>query len=143
HSHDHSHGHSHVPKGWGEDGGVRFRDLLALGLSGGIVPCPAGFTILLVAAHFQALPLGIVILIFFSMGLGVTLIGIGTLLTLGKEGVIDRMGVTASSPLIKLAPVFSALVVAGVGFWFTWQSFSEGQEVISQMLRSFANWLDS
>ena len=132
-----------MPEGWGESGEVRFRDLLSLGLSGGIVPCPAGFTILLVAAHFQALWLGLIILIFFSLGLGVTLISIGILLTVGKEGVIDRMGIRASGSLLRVAPVFSALLVSAVGAWFTWQSFAESQGVIAQMLRAFARWLES
>jgi len=117
--------------------------LLTLGLSGGIVPCPAGFTILLVAAHFQALWLGLIILTFFSLGLGGTLIGIGILLTVGKEGVIDRMGLRATGSLLRWAPVLSALLVSAVGAWFTWQSFVEGQGVIAQMLRAFAIWLES
>ncbi len=95
------------------------------------------------AAHFQALWLGLIILTFFSLGLGGTLIGIGILLTVGKEGVIDRMGLRATGSLLRWAPVLSALLVSAVGAWFTWQSFVEGQGVIAQMLRAFAIWLES
>ena len=78
-----------------------------------------------------------------KLGLGGTLIGIGILLTVGKEGVIDRMGLRATGSLLRWAPVLSALLVSAVGAWFTWQSFVESQGVIAQMLRAFAIWLES
>ncbi len=143
HSHDgHPHDHSHVPANWGQDGEVRFRDLVTLGFSGGIVPCPAGFTIMLVAAHFQALLLGLVILGFFSLGLGLMLIGIGCVLVVGREGLLDRAGSTLQTRFLRYAPVFSALLVSAVGFWFCYDSVIQGQDSIVQMLRVLADRLD-
>ena len=146
HSHDHSHGHghdhSHVPDEWGTHGEVRLRDLVTLGLSGGIVPCPAGFTIMLVAAHFQALLLGLVVLGFFSLGLGLMLIGIGCFLVIGKEGLLDRVGSSMQRRVFQYAPVVSALLVSGVGLWFCYDSLSQGQESIAQMLKALAMKLE-
>src|SRR5207244_3429619 len=44
HEHDHSHGHSHVP-----EGEVTIGSLIALGASGGLVPCPSALVLLLSA----------------------------------------------------------------------------------------------
>src|SRR5262249_8489654 len=54
HSHDHhhhhhhadDHGHSHLPPG-AEGAPITWRSLLALGVSGGIVPCPSALVVLL------------------------------------------------------------------------------------------------
>ena len=142
HGHDHSHDHSHVPENWGQDGEVRFRDLVTLGLSGGIVPCPAGFTIMLVAAHFQALLLGLVVLGFFSLGLGLMLIAIGCVLVLGKERLLDRVGSSLQTRFLRYAPVASAILVSGIGLWFCYDSVIQGQDSIAQMLRAVAARLD-
>jgi len=150
--HDHSHGdgddhhhhhhgeggHSHVPQGWADGDRPTWRDLVTLGVSGGIVPCPAGFTIILVAAHFQALALGLFILLFFSLGLGLVLIAIGITLVLGKEGILNRLGERGGST-IRLLPVLSALLVSAVGGYFVFDSISRGQDSIAQMLRALAD----
>ena len=121
---------------------MRFRDLVALGFSGGIVPCPAGFTIVLVAAHFQALLLGLVVLSFFSFGLGLMLIGIGCVLVVGKERWLDRVGVSLRSRFLRLAPVVSAILVSLIGVWFCIDSIARGQQPIAQMLRALARQLE-
>lgn len=138
---DHHHGedgHSHVPAGWGDKEQPGWRDLVTLGISGGIVPCPAGFTIILVAAHFQALALGLFILLFFSLGLGLVLVAIGVVLVLGKEGILDRLG-SRGNKALRFLPVLSALLVSSVGAYFVYDSVSRGQESIAQMLRALAD----
>ncbi len=142
HSHGHSHDHSHVPADWSGKDEVRFRDLVTLGFSGGIVPCPAGFTIVLVAAHFQALLLGLVVLSFFSFGLGLMLIGIGCVLVVGKERWLDRVGGSLRSRFLRLAPVASAILVSMIGVWFCFDSIARGQQPIAQMLRALARQLE-
>src|SRR5262245_59141293 len=48
HSHDHAHGHDHLPPVLtGEK--VGWRGVLAIGVSGGMLPCPAGLVVLLSA----------------------------------------------------------------------------------------------
>ena len=111
-------------------------------MSGGIVPCPAGFTIVLVAAHFQALWLGLIVLSFFSLGLGLMLIGIGCVLVLGKERLLERAGAPLKSRFLQLAPVVSALLVSLIGVWFCVDSLTQGREPIAQMLRALASYLD-
>jgi ABC-type nickel/cobalt efflux system permease component RcnA len=76
----HSHGggalHSHLPPGArGER--VTWRGLLALGISGGLVPCPSAMVILLAAVALNKPLFGIVLVIAFSVGLAITLTGVG------------------------------------------------------------------
>src|SRR5207247_1959016 len=65
HDHDHGpHGHSHVP-----EGDVTLGSLIALGASGGLVPCPSGLILLLGAIRFHRIGLGMLLLVAFSTGL--------------------------------------------------------------------------
>ena len=114
---------------------MRFRDLLTLGFSGGIVPCPAGFTIMLVAAHYQQLSLGLLYLTFFSLGLGSVLSVIGILLVLAKDGVLNRFG-SGSEKALRWLPVGSACLVGMIGAYFVWNSVTQGRTEIGQMLKA-------
>ncbi len=144
HSHEHSHSQEHAEavvsetreeEGTAIGSRVRFGDLVALGFSGGIVPCPAGFTIMLVAAKYQALGLGLLILTFFSFGLGALLCGIGVVLVLGKGWIFDRLG-SRSEALVRWLPVYSAGLVACIGVYFMWDSVSQGRAEIGNMLKA-------
>ena len=75
HDHDHHHGpggHSHVP-----EGDITLGSLIALGASGGLVPCPSALVLLLSAIAVGHVGLGLVLLVSFSMGLAVVLMAIG------------------------------------------------------------------
>ena len=64
HGHDHGpDGHSHVP-----EGEVTLGSLIALGVSGGLVPCPAALVIMLAAIAFGHTGAGLVLLVAFSLG---------------------------------------------------------------------------
>jgi len=73
--HDHEHEHDHLPS----DKGSRrnFRELISLGMAGGIVPCPAALALLIVAVSRGRFAEGITVLLAFSLGVSTTLIGIG------------------------------------------------------------------
>jgi ABC-type nickel/cobalt efflux system permease component RcnA len=85
HRHDHArdaHGHSHSP-GHGHhdhDGPVSLRALVALGVSGGIVPCPAALVVLLGALSMHRVGFGLVLIVAFSVGLAAVLVVIGILM---------------------------------------------------------------
>jgi nickel/cobalt exporter len=78
HRHDHArdaHGHPHD-----HDGPVSLRALVALGVSGGIVPCPAAMVVLLGALSMHRVGLGLVLIVAFSVGLAAVLVVIGILM---------------------------------------------------------------
>ncbi|MCO5177526.1 MAG: hypothetical protein M9890_11255 [Thermomicrobiales bacterium] len=118
HHHDHAHNHDHGPDGHshlppGADGTpVTWRSLLALGVSGGLIPCPSALVLLLGAISLDRLGFGMVLVVAFSVGLAAVLTAIGLLLVYARR-VFDRFSLTPGVP--RLLPAFSALVVALVG----------------------------
>ena len=69
HSHSHTHEHSGAP--------ITTRSLIALGVSGGIVPCPSALVVLVAAISQHRLGLGLVLILAFSIGLAATLTAVG------------------------------------------------------------------
>jgi ABC-type nickel/cobalt efflux system permease component RcnA len=103
--------HSHLPPG--SDGiEVTWRSLLALGISGGLVPCPSAMVLLLAAVALNKTAYGMLLVLGFSVGLAVTLTGVG-LAFLYARSRFPRPGVSARWPL--LLPVASAAAVALLG----------------------------
>jgi ABC-type nickel/cobalt efflux system permease component RcnA len=121
HSHAHSHGtivhshggveHSHLPPG--ADGSpITWRSLLALGISGGLLPCPSALVVLLSAISLHRVGYGLLLVIAFSVGLA------GTLTTVGLAFVYA--GKLIKRPmrwgwLTRVLPVVSAFVIACAG----------------------------
>lgn len=78
HGHSHSHGifsHSHYEPEPGEK--LSFWRLFVMGISGGIVPCPAAFAVLLGAISTGEIAKGLSLVLVFSLGLAATLVAIG------------------------------------------------------------------
>jgi ABC-type nickel/cobalt efflux system permease component RcnA len=78
HEHDHAHGHDHVPGH--THGPISLRALVALGVSGGIIPCPAALVVLLTALSLHRVGFGLVLIVAFSVGLAAVLVAIGVLM---------------------------------------------------------------
>jgi nickel/cobalt transporter (NicO) family protein len=117
HDHDHHHhgpgGHSHVP-----EGDVTIGSLIALGASGGLVPCPSAMVLMLSAIALGRIGLGLVLLTAFSIGLAGVLVAIGALVLYAKHLLPDPQK-TAKSGFFVLVPVLSAFVVMCIGLLMT------------------------
>jgi ABC-type nickel/cobalt efflux system permease component RcnA len=112
HNHHHSShhsgaGHHHHPEN------VKLRDLLTLGISGGLVPCPEALGIMLIAIGLNRISMGLGMVVAFSFGLAAVLIVIGILLVRTKS-VLDRLG-NVGGRWQKLVPVASAVIVTLLG----------------------------
>jgi ABC-type nickel/cobalt efflux system permease component RcnA len=110
HSHD-GYTHGHLPA----DGSkITWHGLMALGVSGGLVPCPAALVLLLGAISLDRLGFGMVLVLAFSAGLAVVLSGIGLLMIYARK-LFERFSFEARVP--RLLPVVSASIItlAGVG----------------------------
>ena len=115
HDHDHDHDHSHLPPG--ADGTpVTWRSLLALGITGGILPCPSALVVLLAAISLQRVGFGMVLIFAFSIGLAAVLTTIGLLFVKARQ-LLDR--VPTAGPLMKILPAASALVIMILGVGIT------------------------
>jgi nickel/cobalt exporter len=123
HPHDHSHAggalmhshggsvHSHMPPG--ADGGkVSWRSLLALGISGGLIPCPSAMVLLLAAVALNKTAYGLLLVVAFSIGLALTLTLIGLMFLYARSRI--RVS-NASARWVQLLPVLSAAIITIVG----------------------------
>ncbi|MEP6634702.1 MAG: sulfite exporter TauE/SafE family protein, partial [Luteimonas sp.] len=110
----HSHGgsmHSHLPPGMdGEP--ITWRGLLALGISGGLVPCPSAMVLLLAAVALHKTAYGLLLVLAFSFGLAVTLTLVG-LAFLYARNLFPR--IESNGPWSRALPIVSAGVVTLVG----------------------------
>ena len=89
------------------------RDLLTLGISGGLVPCPEALGVMLIAIGLNRILLGLGLVVAFSFGLAAILIIIGVLLVRSKS-LLDRLG-QSGGRWQTLLPVVSALIVTVLG----------------------------
>ncbi|MDQ3685941.1 MAG: sulfite exporter TauE/SafE family protein [Acidobacteriota bacterium] len=120
HSHD-GHTHSHLPPG--ADGGpVTWRNLLALGISGGLLPCPSALVVLLSAITLGRVSYGLALVVAFSVGLAATLTAIGLLFVYAKRFIERPM---RESRLVRVLPVASALVIACLGAALCYESLAQ------------------
>lgn len=112
HSHTHGPGgHSHMPSS--ADGGpITWRNLLLLGVSGGLLPCPSALVVMLGAISLQRIGFGLILIIVFSLGLASVLTAIGIALVHAGR-LVDR--IPSSGPLMRLLPVGSAVFITLIG----------------------------
>jgi len=110
HGHDHGHGHDHVPR---EPG---LRGLLAVGVSGGLLPCPSALVVLLAAISLHRVGFGLVLILAFSTGLALTITGIGLVAVLAKRA-FSRLSLQGR--VVGLLPAVSAPVILVAGIAMT------------------------
>jgi nickel/cobalt exporter len=116
---DAHHGHPHAPP----SGGVSLRSLLALGVSGGLLPCPTALVVLLGAIALGRVAFGVLLVVAFSIGLATVLVGLGLALVYARR-LFERVDVGAG-PLWRLVPVASALVITLAGVAITAQALPQ------------------
>jgi ABC-type nickel/cobalt efflux system permease component RcnA len=103
HHHDHDHDHD-----------LSRRSLLAVGVSGGLLPCPSALVVLLAAISLHRVGFGLLLIVAFSAGLALTITGIGLVAVIARTA-FGRL--SFNGRVLSLLPTLSALVivVAGVG----------------------------
>jgi nickel/cobalt transporter (NicO) family protein len=120
HDHDHHHDHDHGPNGHSHvpEGDITLGSLIALGASGGLVPCPSALVLLLSAIALGRVALGLLLLVGFSLGLAAVLMGIGMLVLYAKNLLPDSNR-TAQNAAFRVIPVLSAAVIVCLGLLMT------------------------
>ncbi|WP_305785682.1 urease accessory protein UreH domain-containing protein [Symbioplanes lichenis] len=112
HAHAHSHGgrpHTHALPA----GGITARGVVAMGVSGGLVPCPEALGVMIVAVGAGRALVGLGLIVSFSLGLAAVLMGLGVLL-LRSRRLAARFGRAGGRWAARL-PLISALVVTALG----------------------------
>ena len=85
------------------------------GLTGGLVPCPASVTILMICLHLKQFTLGAVMVASFSFGLAISLVSVGVLAAWGASQVGKRFANGRFSDFARKMPYFSSGLMAFVG----------------------------
>lgn len=79
------------------------------GLSGGLVPCPASVTILLICLHLKQFSLGAALVASFSLGLAIALVGVGVIAAWSARQASQRF--TGLSHLARKMPYLSSALM--------------------------------
>lgn len=137
HQHDHDHGHSNTDFALDDHAAQHAReirerfegrksvsnlDILWFGFTGGLMPCPAAVAVLLICLQMRQFTLGIGMVAGFSVGLAITLVGVGIATAWGANAArarwagLDRWG--ERLPYISAAIVMTiGLLIAARGLW--------------------------
>ncbi|HEY4466403.1 MAG TPA: nickel/cobalt efflux protein RcnA [Klebsiella sp.] len=140
HDHNHHHPHKHNPhahqhslvaadngqdahqRAHAEEINRRFNgqrattaQIVLFGLTGGLIPCPASITVLLICLQLKKFSLGATLVLGFSVGLALTLVASGAIAALSLKHVANRWpGLNALS---RKAPWVSGTLIIVVGFY--------------------------
>jgi nickel/cobalt transporter (NicO) family protein len=109
------HDHSHVP-GPGPETGPSRRSLVAVGITGGLLPCPSALVVLLAAISLHRVAFGMLLIVAFSAGLALSITGIGLVAVYAKQ-IFKRA--SFEGRLVRLLPAASALVILAAGLAMT------------------------
>ena len=112
HRRAHHHHHHHH----GADAGTSLRSLVAVGVSGGLLPCPSALVVLLAAISLHRVAFGLLLILAFSAGLALSITGIGLIAVLARR-TFRRL--SFEGPLLRLLPAASALVILAAGLAMT------------------------
>ena len=86
---------------------------ILLGLSGGLIPCPAAITVLLLCLQLKKMALGLTLVTAFSVGLAVTLVAVGIVTAFGVRHAAHRT--PWLDRLLGRAPFASAILICVLG----------------------------
>jgi nickel/cobalt exporter len=136
HDHGHSHDHSDLDglslsdegyqdaheKAHANDIRKRFTNrevsngqILMFGLTGGLIPCPAAITVLLLCLQVKQVTLGAAMVLCFSIGLAITLVTVGAAAAIGARKASNRFPWLNAAA--RRAPYLSSVLIICVGIY--------------------------
>lgn len=89
--------------------------IAVFGLTGGLIPCPAAITVLLLCLQLKAFTLGFALVLCFSIGLAVTLVIVGVAAALSVRHAGQRL--PWFKDFARKAPYFSSVLIIAVGLY--------------------------
>ncbi|MFZ6765144.1 nickel/cobalt efflux transporter [Pseudoroseomonas sp. WGS1072] len=89
--------------------------IVLFGLTGGLVPCPAAITVLLICLQLQEFTLGAALVLCFSIGLAITLVTVGVIAATGMRHATRRW--SGFDTFMRRAPYASGVLIILVGLY--------------------------
>jgi ABC-type nickel/cobalt efflux system permease component RcnA len=142
HAHDHGHGHVHAhgldhPHASHHDAHEREHaeqirrrfarrhvttgQIVLFGLTGGLMPCPASITVLLLCLQLKRLALGAALVLCFSIGLAITMVATGAAAALTVRHAARHF--SGFGPWARRAPYLSGVLILLVGLYVGYQGW--------------------
>jgi nickel/cobalt exporter len=142
HHHDHHHEHSHGAllaldeetlgaheRAHAEEIERRFKNrhvttgqIVLFGLTGGLIPCPASITVLLLCLQLDRMVLGAALVLAFSIGLALTMIAVGVAAAIGVRHASTRF--SGFQEIAAKAPYLSGALISLLGLYTIYSGFS-------------------
>jgi nickel/cobalt exporter len=96
--------------------------IVLFGLTGGLMPCPAAVSILIVCLQLKEITLGFSIVAAFSFGLALTMISVGVLASWGFKKLAEKSGWFGR--IAARAPYVSSYLLIALGLAFAWRGLA-------------------
>ena len=94
---------------------------ISFGLVGGLIPCPAAITVLLLCLGIDQLWLGVGMVASFSIGLAVTLVTVGMVAALGLRYASSRY--SGIERFMRTAPYISGVLIMMVVLFMAYSGY--------------------
>lgn len=104
-----------------QDQNVTTWQIILFGLTGGLIPCPAAITVLLLCLQVKQFTLGFVLVMCFSIGLAITLVTVGALAALSVRHASKKW--SWFSTVARRAPYVSSALIIAVGLYVGYQGW--------------------
>ena len=133
------HDHSHMDLGEEDDAHARAHaadirkrfagrtvttaQIILFGLTGGLIPCPAAITVLLLCIQLKQFSLGFALVLCFGIGLAITMVSAGVLAALSIRHVERHW--SGFTRFAHRAPYVSAALIVFVGLYTGWMGWHE------------------
>jgi len=95
--------------------------IILFGLTGGLIPCPAAITVLLLCLQLKKVALGATLVLGFSIGLALTLVLSGTVAALSMRHVAKRW--SGFGEFARKAPYASSVLIIIVGLYVAYHGW--------------------
>ena len=133
HHHDHEHEHEHTLDAHAQAHADEIRhrftgqqvtngQIVVFGLTGGLIPCPASITVLLLCLQLKQFALGATLVLSFSVGLALTMVASGALAALSVRHASKAWG--GFGAFAEKAPYLSSALMLVVGSYIAWEGWS-------------------
>jgi nickel/cobalt transporter (NicO) family protein len=123
HGHAHARPHPHAPLP--TETTISWRGLIALGLSGGLVPSASALILLLGSIAAGRVGYGLVLVLGFGLGMAVVLAGIGLLLVHARRLVERRPSIASFGRIVVPVQLATASLVVVLGIVLTGQALTQ------------------
>lgn len=95
--------------------------IVMFGLTGGLIPCPAAITVLILCLQLKEITLGAALVLCFSIGLALTLVLSGAVAAVGARHAAKRW--SGFGEIARKAPYVSSALIILVGLYVAYQGY--------------------